>query len=116
MSQNWFPLNHPITENSKGDYRRHRWPSLYQFISHQFSFLGEFSPASSQRREQGSENLPLLSWRRPSTQKTRGMFALGIKPLAPKPRGMVQIPPYTPGQEDFALWLVESHSLYKAAW
>lgn len=36
------------------------------------------------------------------------MFALGIKPLAPKPRGMVQIPPiHTPGQEDFALWLVE---------
>ena len=49
MSQHWFPLNHPIIENRKGDYGRHRWPSLYQFISHQeFYFLGEFSLDSSQ--------------------------------------------------------------------
>ena len=60
------------------------------------------------RRGQGSEDLPLLSWRRPSAQTTWGIFALGIKPLAPKPGGMVQIPPlHTPGQGDFALRLVE---------
>lgn len=58
----------------------------------EFPSPGEFSLASSQGRGQGSENFPLLPWRRSSTQRTQSMFALGIKPLAVKPGSEVQAP------------------------
>lgn len=114
MSQNWFPLNHPITENRKGDYRRPRWPSLYQFISHQeFSFLGEFSPASSQGREQGSENPPTAVLEKALHSENTGCVCFRDKTSGSKATGYGSDLPHTHLGRGILLcgWLKEPFSV-----